>query len=174
MPFCFVCSKLVDGDADFFEHHINRCLDAPPAPALQVEDEQQHATDESVARALAGQQEEEASRDLIRALRSSADLASGGEGAGGGGGGDEGGGDGACPVCQESWEELGTGTRERDRQEHAAGCLEVLESGGEDAMEEAVQGRGGFGQGAGGASSLKGKGKSNGWDQVQGVQGQFA
>lgn len=101
---CFVCSKTINGDAAFFQFHLNSCLDGssapspPPAPsadyvaALAYDDEQDEAESIKLARQLSAGEFEPHD-----------DVAPG------------------CPLCERTWTELELDSA-GEKESHADGC----------------------------------------------------
>jgi hypothetical protein len=136
---CFVCHELVKGDSEYFQFHLNQCLDASGSSS-------EPSTSSSGSQEAKREQEKadsEAARELAKKIDNDAVIAArlkdagvpfraedGDEGAMWDGGQEEEG----CPICGRSWNDLKIGMADRDG--HVGSCLEGdgdWQGGGEEA-----------------------------------------
>lgn len=107
MPECFLCAKVIEGDADFFQFHLNACLDSPSAPSPPAPS----ASLDYLAAIYNDDDEVESSIALARQLsqEEQARFPDAHDG---------------CPLCGHTWNELSL-SNDAEKESHADGCAYV-------------------------------------------------
>lgn len=125
---CFLCSQTINGDEQFYQHHVNQCLDNVGAT---VDNERSsNSIEKGKTRAVvlqvdqSDEEEDNGSDDWEVEIHSDADAARapavGMESASGR----------CCPCCQSAWSTLGI-VEEQEKEEHAGYCFGEGEGEGE-------------------------------------------